>query len=189
MKRALMPFAALVTLATLTACSADGSSTATPPAPATTSPVDRTPSASPAAEEEPVTPVDGTWRAGPFPLSRVRDGLRAAGLASYFDQMDLVPGQDLEAEVVYDLKIQGDGLLMAVTYDGQALGVVDRQGVSVEGRQVRFVLAECASTFRWTANDDRLTLDLVKDTCPDYLGTPDAAYMTALYTVAPFGRV
>ena len=77
---------------------------------------------------------------------------------------------------------------MAVSYDGEPLGVVDRQGVQVNGRQVRFLASECASTYRWTANNDRLTLDLVKDTCPDYQGTPDAAYMTALYTAAPFAR-
>ena len=190
MKRALITLATVTTLATLAllaACSADDSSTTATSLSVTTA-ATPTPSPSPVVEQDTGTPVDGTWQAGPFPLSRVRDALQESGFATYFARMDIVPGKDLAADVVYDLKIQGGGLLMAITYDGKPLGVVDRQGVQVVGHQVRFVLADCASTYRWTANDERLTLELVKDTCPDYKGTPDAAYMTALYAAVPFAR-
>ena len=133
MKRALMPFAALTTLLAVAACSTDDSSSAA------TVVGDRdaiglagTHALGPVDAAEPASPVDGTWRAGPFPLSRVLDSLRAAGYGSYFERMDIVPGTDLAADVVYDLKIQDGGLLMAVSYDGEPLGVVDRQGVQVE---------------------------------------------------------
>lgn len=187
MKRALLPFAALLTAAALAACSADGSSTATPqPADTVSTTPSSTPSPTPAVDAG--SPLDGTWHAGPFPLSRVSRALETAGMEMWFATVDVFPTKDPDAQVVYDLKIQGGGLLMAVTVDDAPLGVIDRQAVEVEDRQVRFIATDCPATFRWTATGDRLTLELMKDTCPDVDGTPDAAYQTALYASVPFER-
>ena len=189
MKRALMPIAILALLAALPACSSSDDSSATEsPGSATTSSAAPTPSATP-AEAEPVGPVDGYWHAGPFPLARVSKALDAAALGEYFPELDVFTTQDPEADVVYDLKIQDDSLLMTVTFDGRTLGVIDRQSVAVHGQQVAFSTSGCTSTFRWTRKADRLTLSLVKDACPDFHGTPDAAYATALYASVPFERV
>jgi len=134
--------------------------------------------------------VDGTWHAGPFPLARVSKALDAAGLGESFSTVDVFPTQKLHADVVYDLKIQDETLLMTVAIDGHPLGVIDRQSVEVHGQQVDFTTTTigCPSTFRWTTTADHLTLRLMKDTCPDVEGTPDAAYATALYASVPFER-
>ena len=109
MKRALMPFAALTTLLAVAACSTDDSSSAAPSSATGTPTASPAPTPSAVNAAEPASAIDGTWQAGPFPLSRVLDSLRAAGYGSYFERMDIVPGTDLAAEVVYDSRSRTAG--------------------------------------------------------------------------------
>jgi hypothetical protein len=46
----------------------------------------------------------------------------------------------------------------------------------------------CTVTYTVAINGDNLTLDLVGDDSPSYLGTPDEAFQHALYMAAPFSR-
>lgn len=134
-------------------------------------------------------PFEGTWRAGPFLLREVHQHLRQEDLGQW--TTDIAEGRPPTTELVYDLKLQGGGLLLNVTIDGETQGVWDRQSYTTDGRTIAFSVENgtCSSTFRWDVAGDLLTFRLLKDTCPDYEGTPDSAYMETLYASVPYRRM
>ena len=195
MKRALIPLSTTViglVVATLTACSAVEPRANTAPEVGSSS---ETTATTPAETEtntaaDAGTPIDGSWRVA----QSVADAFRAmeeAGLGRWADTIDIFQGADPDALYEMDVKLQDGQVLTTATLDGTPLGVIDRQVVEVEGERVRFAVdgSTCAATLRWTLHEASLRLKLMKDTCPDYNGTPDAAYMTVIYTAAPFERV
>jgi hypothetical protein len=117
------------------------------------------------------------------------DALRAAGMGQWFAAMDIFPAMDPDAEFSLELKIHDGVSLLGGTYDGKPVGVIDRQSIELQGQRVRFFLQACGADVEWTRQGSTLTLTVVDDNCPDHLGTPDVAYMTALYASVPFELV
>jgi hypothetical protein len=173
---------ALVLAVSATACGASPDDEATAAQPTGTPSA----SASPAAAEP--APA-GTWRAGPAPYAAVVTVLRDAGLGQWADVV--LNGSEPTSQVTYDLKIQGGMVLLSSAVDDRPMDVQDREAYTVEGQTLTLkpLSASCASTFTWTVSGDQLAMRLSEDTCPDYQGTPDEAYMRALYTALPFRRV
>jgi hypothetical protein len=185
MKRALIPIA-LTLAAFLAACTSGGVGD---PAAAPDLGVE-TPASSPASSpvREEASAIDGMWRAGPYPASRVAKALDASGLGEWTDDLDIFQGSDPHDEFVYELELRDGSLLMAVTLDGKPLGPVDRETFEVDGHSVSFSDGYCRANFRWTLTSGSLILRLVEDNCQDFKGTPVTAYLTALYAAVPFER-
>jgi hypothetical protein len=164
---------------------------------------DSSPEAEPAAAATPTTPTtsaassapavpappEGTWRAGPVPYSVVVDALNDAALGQWTDAV--LKGTSPSSQVSYDMKVQGGFVLLTSTVDDRPLGVQDREGFTADGSTITLepIGSSCASIFGWHVKADQLTLALTEDTCLDYQGTPDEAYMRALYTAMAFTRV
>lgn len=130
--------------------------------------------------------------AGPEPVQRVLDHLADEGYGDVATtlieglQLDVRPDQDLS----YRLILQDEQLVMGISVDGGATDNVDYESFDVRGRRMAFIQqgTECEAILRWTVTGDRLRLSLVEDPCPDVEGTPDAAYLIALYSALPFAR-
>lgn len=131
--------------------------------------------------------VEGTWRAGPFALRDVTQHLQQEGLDRWADAF--AEGRPPTTELVYDLKLQGGGLLLSVTIDGETQGVWDRQSYTAEDRRITFSTGTCSSELGWRVAGDELTFRLLRDACPDYQGTPDKVYLQALYASVPYTRM
>lgn len=147
------------------------------------------PSPSPSVPVPKPLPVEGSWTTGELPVSRVAAQLESVGLGRWSARVydgDLVP----ETYAV-GLRISGGEVSAVEWWDGTSRGQVDHQTYEVSGRSITFTVEDgsCASVLRWRVVEDRLTLRIVSDDCPDYLGVPDEAYIQKLYAAAPFRRV
>jgi hypothetical protein len=153
-----------------------------PPAPNPTSPT------SSASASGAPSPIEGTWSSGPVSAGQVVDHLESVGLGQWADAaLDDVPRN---ATVVYQLKLQGGRITMARTVDDAVPETQDVEGYEVSGDQVVFTpeASTCSTTLDWRVAGDQLLLRPVSDTCPPYRGTPDLAFMEALYGALAFTR-
>ena len=194
---------ALVTTAVLAAaltaaCSSTDSPSAAGPAAAAEAP-EGSPSSPPARSgssntptdeaDDATSPIDGIWRAGPRPFTAVVESLEKRELGRWAEAV--LQGQPDDASFVFDLKLSNGDMLLSSSVDDEPQGIQDRQAFTVDGRTVEFAPygAGCTTTLQWEIKGEILRFVPQRDTCPDYLGTPDIAYMVALYASAPFVRV
>ena len=131
--------------------------------------------------------------AGPVPVQRVFDHLVDEGYGEYAQTVAQGLRPDLgkirpDQSVSFQLILQGGQLVGGVSIDGDRSTDVDVQDYDVRGDRIAFIQqgTACEALFAWTVRDQRLRLRLLDDPCADYEGTPDAAYLTALYTTIPF---
>jgi hypothetical protein len=152
-----------------------------------TSPEPLPPVPSPTSSVEPL-PLEGTWSAGPIPAQAVVDHLESVGLGQWAD--GALAGAPRDAAIEYQLKLQGGRLTMARAVDDAASDIQDVEGYEVSGDRVTFTpqTSTCSTTFDWQVRGGRLRLHPVSDSCPPYRGTPDIAFMEALYGAVAFTR-
>jgi hypothetical protein len=132
---------------------------------------------------------EGAWHAGPAPYAAVVAALEHAGLARWADAV--LQGNHPTSQVTYDLKLKGGSVVLASAVDDNPASVQDHEAYTASGQTITFepIGSGCGTTFTWAVTGDQLTFELAQDTCPAYQGTPDEAYMRALYTAVPFQRV
>jgi hypothetical protein len=153
-------------------------------------PPDGTPSPSPTETSgtDRTALVEGKWAAGPTPAQAVVDHLDEVGLGRWATAVleGVRPDQDL----TYQLVIQGGQLVMSKGADDAPPQVADVQAYRVSGD--RIVLYQqgvgCRTALRWTVTGDRLRMTALHDECPDVDGTPELAYVHALYVALTFTR-
>ena len=119
----------------------------------------------------------------------MKDDLRANGLSHWATAVFDQGVQPLSYAI--EIKLAAGQVTTTGTYDGVSGGVEDVQSYVVRAHTVSLIPAgsSCRSRFHWQVRGDRLTLHLISDTCPDFRGTPDEAYMHKLYAAAPFKRL
>jgi hypothetical protein len=150
---------------------------------------------SPTTDATEASPVEGKWLTGAVPVRRVIRHLGDEGFGEEAmtvvnglrpDLEDIRPGQSISFRLI----LQDGQLVGGVSVDGNTASDVDFQSYEIRGERIAFIQqgTGCEARFAWTVTDDRLRLRLLSDPCADYQGTPDAAYLTALYTALPFSR-
>jgi hypothetical protein len=133
-------------------------------------------------------PPEGTWEAT-LTGARIAAELRRNGLGASIGD---VLGDATEASsIAYTLKLEGGVLTMTTSVDGVSRGVQDSQLAHITGDRVVVTPhgADCNAALGWRVRGDVLTLDLRRDSCPDYQGSPDEAYLRSLYTSTSFTRL
>lgn len=147
------------------------------------------PSPSPSVRVPEPLPFEGSWTTGELPASQVAAQLESVGLGRWSDRV--FDGEDAPETYAVELRLSGGEVNTFEWRDGTPQGQVDHQTYEVSGRSITLTVEDgsCASILRWRVSDDRLTLRVVSDDCPDYLGVPDEAYIQKLYAAAPFRRI
>ena len=133
-------------------------------------------------------PFEGSWTSGPAPARLIQQELETAGLGEWFDEV--IEGGSPGSERRSALRLSGGRLTMWLAVDEGILDVVDVQGYTADGNRIRLKPdgLGCATDLRWRVTNDVLRLQMLKDTCPRYRGTPDEAILRGLYTTYPFTR-
>jgi hypothetical protein len=154
----------------------------------TTSPIPAsTPTPAPPTQSA-AAPVEGTWRAGPLPMSVLVANLKAHKLNKWVPAY--LGANTATTQFTFTLKLQGGQLTLTRALDGVSQGVEDSESYAVSGDRITFtpIGTGCASTFGWQVTGDQLAFTFISDTCPPYRGTPDEVFMRALYASTPYSR-
>ncbi len=140
------------------------------------------PSASPAA----ANPLEGTWRTEPVSVSDAEATLRKHGLEKWIKKFKNESPIQSDTVLVLDLKDEWDlygesngGPQEEIDYDAE---------YKVDGDTVIKTHSTGATTYRWSVDGDRLTLEWLSTTEPPANGIPDEVYQRALYS-ATFTKV
>ncbi len=143
---------------------------------------------SPSSEAPPVvSPLEGSWQAGPVSLAESEATVRGHGLGQWVDEYranapfseDTVLMLTVE-DGAWDLYgASGGGEPQPIDYDAE---------YEIDGDTVVFHHSDGSNTFRWEVQDDILRLHFVKSTLPGYHGIPDEVFQRALYMTEPFTR-
>jgi hypothetical protein len=130
--------------------------------------------------------LEGTWRTEPISLSDAEATLRKHGLGKYIEKLKTEPPFQGETVLILDVKDEWDlygesdgGQRAEIDYDAEYL---------VKGDTVKVTHSTGSTTHRWSVDGDRLTLEWVSTTQPDYNGVPDEVYQRALYMTSEFTR-
>ena len=139
------------------------------------------------------SPVEDKWVTDAAPVQRVYDHLVEEGYDEYAQTVMEGLRPDLgriraDQTVAFQLILQEGQLVGGVSIDDDRSTDVDVQDYDVRGDRIAFIQqgTGCEALFTWAVRDDRLRLRLLDDPCGPYQGTPDGAYLTALYTTLPF---
>jgi hypothetical protein len=186
-KQPSWPAVALALLALSCGACASGSTTATAGSAPTSTAAATTSAATTSAR--PASPVEGTWRAGPLPMSVIAANLKTHRLKKW--TATYLGKHTSRSKFIHTLKLQDGHLILLSTIDGVTQGVEDREDYTITGQHITFtpIGSGCASTFGWQVDGDRLVLTFVSDSCPPYNGTPDQVFMRALYASAPYLKI
>lgn len=177
---------AVATSILLVGCGSDDSTPAT--APPDDGAGSSAASAVPATSEAPVvSPLEGTWRAGPVSLKETETTLRRDGLGRWVKEYRA--NAPFLADSVLTLTVE-DGAwdLYGKSAGGQSLPIDYDAEYEIEGNAVTFHHSDGSNTYRWKVDHDTLTLHLVESTMPAYRGIPDEVFQRALYMTKAFTR-
>jgi hypothetical protein len=159
--------------------SSDNESETTPPAPKST----ETRSAS-----ETAAALEGTWRTDPLTVANMKETLREARLARSIGGFKRnAPISDAPTALVLDIHdgrwdLYGQpegGAREEIDYDAQ---------YEVDGETVVVSHEGDSNTYRWSVNDDVLSLTWLKTTYEPYEGIPEEVFQRALYMTEDFHR-
>jgi len=142
----------------------------------------------PATSEAPaVSPLEGTWRAGPVSLKETEATVRRYGLGRWVnDYRDNAP---FFGDTVLTLTIE-DGAwdLHGKARGGQPEPIDYDADYEIDGDIVVFHHSDGSNTYRWEVHHDTLRLHFVQSTLPGYRGIPDEVFQRALYMTEAFTR-
>jgi hypothetical protein len=144
------------------------------------------PTPSPSATTPGPDPVETSWTTGPVSAQGIADQLGSAGLGEWSDAV--LAGVPTEATLSYQLKLRNGRITLTRSVSGAAAEVQDSETYVVNGASLELTPdgSSCVAVLGWQVEGDQLRLRVVSDSCPDYQGTPDEAYMQALYGAFPF---
>jgi hypothetical protein len=171
----------------LVGCGSDG------PTPATTEPDDRastsaTPKAPATSEAPAVSPLEGSWQAGPISLKETEATIRRHGLGRWVkDYRDNAP---FFGDTTLILTIEnGAWDLYGKSGGGQPEPIDYNAEYEIDGDTVVFHHSDGSNTYRWAIDGDTLRLEFVRTTFPIVKGEiPEEAYQRALYMTQAFTR-
>jgi len=168
----IRPAIALFALASvlLAGCGSDGGTSRDKPS---------TPSAS-------ANPLEGSWRTEPVSVSAAEATLRKHGLEKWIKKFKNESPIQSDTVLILDIKDEWDlygesegGPREQIDYDAE---------YKVDGDTVEKIHSTGSTTFRWSVDGDRLTLEWLSTTEPPANGIPDEVYQRALYMTAEFMR-
>jgi hypothetical protein len=173
-------FVAVATVAVLVAgC---GSDEATPTA---TSVQESTTTSATSPETAP--PLEGTWRTGPISPNDVEATLRRSDLEKWIKPFETVTPIPTTTVLILDIK-EGEWDLYGKAKGEERVEIDYDAGYAVRGDEVDKVHATGATTYRWTVDGDRLTLEWLRSTEPPSEGIPDEVFSRVLYMTRDFER-
>src|SRR5262245_23052650 len=141
------------------------------------------------ASEDAGPALEGKWAAGPVKAQQIVDHLEAVGLGRWATAV--LEGTRPDQDVRYSLILRDGRLVVAKAVDDGASEIVDVQSYEVQNDRVAFQPegSACRTVLACRVSGDTLRLSLRDDTCRDYRGTPNEAYMHASYVAVPFTRI
>jgi hypothetical protein len=162
-------------------------------APATASPEDGASTSAtsevPATSEGPaVSPLEGSWQAGPISLEETEATVRRHGLGRWVT--DYRANAPFFGDTVLTLTIEdGEWDLYGKSGGGQPVPIDYDADYEIDGDTVVFHHSDGSNTYRWAIDGDTLRLQFDRTTFPVVKGEiPEEAYQRALYMTAPFTR-
>ena len=178
--------AAAATSILLVGCGSEDSTpaTASPDDGASTSATSEVPTTSQAPA---VSPLEGSWQAGPISLKETEATVRRHGLGRWVK--DYRANAPFFGDTVLILTIE-DGAwdLYGKSGGGQPVPIDYDAEYEIDGDTVVFHHSDGSNTYRWQVDHDTLTLHFVESTLPGYRGIPDEVFQRALYMTATFNR-
>jgi hypothetical protein len=169
----------------LVGCGSDDST----PAPADDAASSSATSEVPATSEAPaVSPLEGSWQAGPISLEETEATIRRHGLGQWVkDYRDNAP---FPGDTVLTLTIEnGAWDLYGRSGGGQPEPIDYDAEYEIDGDTVVFHHSDGSNTYRWEVDHDTLRLHFVKSTFPLVPGqTPEEVFQRALYMTEAFTR-
>ena len=169
----------------LAGCGSDES----PPVTAVPSdPADRSPTSEATPSEAPVvSPLEGSWRAGPISLKETEATVRRHGLGRWVK--DYRENAPFFGDTVLTLTIENQAWdLYGESGGGQPEPIDYNAEYEISGDTVVFHHSDGSNTYRWEVHHDTLRLHFVRSTLPGYRGIPDEVFQRALYMTQPFTR-
>lgn len=136
------------------------------------------------------TPLDGTWRAGPFEPAAVRQTLEAAGLAKFADP---ILAQLPRHKIVLDLRVSGRIWELTMRGQDSPTEVMDQEYVATVDAQ-QFTMGPLGegntgeSTYSYDTAKRVLRLTFLATTEPLTYAVPGEAWQRALYTTSNFAK-
>jgi hypothetical protein len=173
----------------LVGCGSDDATSATESSDDTSSPsaTSQAPTTTPPSEAPSVSPLEGTWHAGPISLKETEATVRRYGFGRYVKgYRDNSP---FSGDTVLTLTIE-DGAwdLYGRARGGQPEPIDYDADYEIDGDTVVFHHSDGSNTYRWVVHHDTLRLHFVQSTLPDYRGIPDEVFQRALYMTEAFTR-
>lgn len=136
------------------------------------------------------TALEGTWAIEEVTAEEALAALRERGFGRH--ELGIFLGEVGASEWFgLTLKFAGGDYTLFGSPDGAELAPWDYGSTfTVDGDILTLVYSTGGgtTTFRWTIVGDRLELELIEDTQPDYLGLPTDVWVAALFTSEPFVR-
>lgn len=178
--------AMLGTLLALSACSGEGNDAS----PAATLPVSGTSAESASPSQASADPLEGNWVLDPVVCEKSKAAIANAGYTA--DDIPTATGAEVCAYDVFELRFL-DGQLVIV-HDGD----VGWDGTYSVSNDRTFTAGDTGDeyiTYRYEIDGDLLTIDMVKDDCPESVCATKADRLgenlvqTMIYETAPFERV
>ena len=160
--------------------SSNDESETTPPA------ADSTPTTS--AGEEKAGALQGTWRTDPITVADMAKTLREAKLAESIRSFKRnAPISDAPTRLTWR-SVRAGGTSMAQPGPGAREEIDYDAQYEVDGDVVVASHEGDSNTYRWSVNDDVLSLSWIKTTYEPNQGIPEEVFQRALYMTADFHR-
>ncbi len=142
----------------------------------------------PTSEAPPeLSPLEGSWRAGPISLADSEDTVRRHGLGQWVEEYRA--NAPFSEDTVLTLTVVHGAWDLYGASDGGEPEPIDYDAeYEIKGDTVVFHHSDGSNTYRWEVQDDTLRLHFVKSTLPGYHGIPDEVFQRALYMTKPFTR-
>jgi hypothetical protein len=140
-----------------------------------------------ATSPEATSPLEGTWRTGPISPRDVDATLRRYGLDKWIERFRAVTPIPTTTVLILDIRA-GEWDLYGKSKGEPRLEIDYDAGYAVRGDEVDKVHATGATTYRWTVDGDRLTLEWLRSTEPPSEGIPDEVFSRVLYMTRDFER-
>ena len=142
----------------------------------------------PTSEAPPVvSPLEGSWRAGPVSLAETEATVRRHGLGRWVEEYRA--NAPFTEDTVLTLTVEDGAWDLHGASDGGEPQPIDYDAeYEITGDTVVFHHSDGSNTYRWEVQDDTLRLHFVKSTLPGYQGIPDEVFQRALYMTEPFTR-
>jgi hypothetical protein len=183
MARLTRSAAMLATLLALSACSGEGNDAS----PAATLPVSGTSAETASPSQASADPLEGNWVLDPVVCEQSKAAIANAGYTADDTRGAKVCGYD-----VFELRFLGGQLVIVLDGD------VGWEGTYSVSNDRTFTAGDTGDeyiTYRYKIDGDLLTIDMVKDDCPESICPTEADRLgenlvqTMIYETAPFERV